>query len=200
MEKIFCEELEKPELSEETLAHYGVIGMKWGIRKNPQKAWVKANIELAKRKKKAGEKTKRKVSRLSRQALRANKKASRKLSTDKQKAKAFKKNAQLDKAINKSSKADKRAAKWERQMKDIYSKEYKRRRNAAEKSLTKDIINANKTGSPIKVSNKTNKLVGKSMEFEFGKNDNRKDFRTWMNEQQDINSNEIKKKKKKSSR
>lgn len=32
-EKIFCEEMIKPELSEDTLAHYGVKGMKWRKRK-----------------------------------------------------------------------------------------------------------------------------------------------------------------------
>lgn len=33
MEKIFCEEPIKPELSDDTLAHYGVKGMRWRHRK-----------------------------------------------------------------------------------------------------------------------------------------------------------------------
>lgn len=37
MEKIFCEEREKPELSEDTLAHYGVKGMKWRHRGGKKK-------------------------------------------------------------------------------------------------------------------------------------------------------------------
>lgn len=41
-DKIFTSELNKPELNEETLAHYGVLGMKWGVRKNPEKAFAKA--------------------------------------------------------------------------------------------------------------------------------------------------------------
>lgn len=44
--------INKPPLNEETLAHYGVLGMKWGVRKNPEKAYSKAAKELAKRKKK----------------------------------------------------------------------------------------------------------------------------------------------------
>lgn len=44
--------INKPPLNEETLAHYGVLGMKWGVRKNPEKAYSKATKELAKRKKK----------------------------------------------------------------------------------------------------------------------------------------------------
>ena len=41
-DKIYTSELDKPKLNEETLAHYGVLGMKWGVRKNPEKAFTKA--------------------------------------------------------------------------------------------------------------------------------------------------------------
>ena len=43
-EKIFCEEMEKPELSEDTLAHFGVKGMKWGVQRwlrNRKQNWGK---------------------------------------------------------------------------------------------------------------------------------------------------------------
>ena len=36
-EKIFCEEQVKPELSEDTLMHYGVKGMKWRRRRGKKK-------------------------------------------------------------------------------------------------------------------------------------------------------------------
>lgn len=42
MEKIFCEEPIKPELSDETLAHYGVKGMKWGRRRGKKSRLVRS--------------------------------------------------------------------------------------------------------------------------------------------------------------
>lgn len=36
--KLYCEDYEKPELSDETLAHYGVLGMRWGVRKDRGKS------------------------------------------------------------------------------------------------------------------------------------------------------------------
>lgn len=34
--------------NEEYLAHYGVLGMKWGVRKNPQRAYEKASKKFNK--------------------------------------------------------------------------------------------------------------------------------------------------------
>lgn len=36
--KLYCENYEKPDLSDETLAHYGVLGMRWGVRKDRKKS------------------------------------------------------------------------------------------------------------------------------------------------------------------
>ena len=46
MEKIFCEEPIKPDLSDDTLAHYGVKGMRWRHkkRKNTKKTGDKIRI------------------------------------------------------------------------------------------------------------------------------------------------------------
>lgn len=113
--------IEKPEMDDLIIEHYGVLGMKWGVRKNPAKAYSRATAELAKRKKKSGERTKKKVYKLSRKAQRLNRKASKRFATDETKAKAFKANAKLDKALKKSAKADRRAARFERQMSKVFA-------------------------------------------------------------------------------
>lgn len=40
-------------MDEEYLAHYGILGMKWGVRKNPQRAYQKASKKYDKLEKKA---------------------------------------------------------------------------------------------------------------------------------------------------
>lgn len=83
------------------LAHYGVLGMRWGIRKDPQKAYERAN---------------KKYSRLKRKGIALAKKASKK------ELKAFagkrdwdsysKKMAKVQKLKRKAVRIDRKANKW----------------------------------------------------------------------------------------
>ena len=143
MEKIFCEELEKPELSEETLAHYGVMGMKWGVRKDPERAWSRANQKADKLKKKAGIKNQKRVYRSSKKAARYNKKsvkatkkylkaldkpmmskdklADLSVAKDKAQMKASRYQAKANKRNAKLAKASKRQTSWERSMRKAFA-------------------------------------------------------------------------------
>ena len=95
--------INKPPLNEETLAHYGVLGMKWGVRKNPEKAFSKAAKELAKRKKKVAKAAKRYNRALNRPLGSLYRSTSQKLN------KLNKKKAKLDK--------------WEKAIDKVYDKE-----------------------------------------------------------------------------
>lgn len=146
MDKIYVTELDKPPLDENTLAHYGVLGMKWGVRKDPEKAWGKAQNELAKRKKRASITANKRIIRAGKKASRLQAKASKKtkryirqlkkpirniqktqrLLVDKERAqqRADKAQSKLNKRITQGSKQNKRVTNWERQMQKTFSDEY----------------------------------------------------------------------------
>lgn len=157
-DKIFTSELNKPELNEETLAHYGVLGMKWGIRKNPDKAVQKAS-------KKSG-KIQKKINKTNKKYLKAAKKANRLL---------FKKHdiEKMSKLRGKVDVLSSKKRKWDNTATDIIRKEYDRRNKVAVNSLAKDIKKVQKeTGkdivplNKIKPSDKTNKAVKSLTDYE----------------------------------
>lgn len=98
---------EKPDL--EDIEHYGVLGMKWGVRKNPQKAVQKASKKLTKLTKKS-----------EKQKVRSDKYAW-KSETAWTKYTARKKRAKSKKAQFKSTKYTAKAKKWATKMEKYLS-------------------------------------------------------------------------------
>lgn len=86
------------------LKHYGVVGMKWGVRRNPQKAYAKASKKL--------QKLDNKVSKFEKKAEKASVKADKKATSHfarektvmKTAAEARKRAAKLSKRVNKGKK------------------------------------------------------------------------------------------------
>ena len=111
--------INKPPLNEETLAHYGVLGMKWGVRKNPEKAYSKATKELAKRKKKV---------------VKADKKYKRAL--NRPFGSLYRSTSQK---LNKLNKKQNKLRKWEDAIVKNFEKEYDRIRKTSKTDEEKDI-------------------------------------------------------------
>lgn len=144
-DKIYTSELDKPELNEETLAHYGVLGMKWGVRKNPDKAVQKAS--------KKSDKYAKKIYKTNKKYIKEAKKVSRFLGRKKAQQKVVRLNAKKDYLTAKKDK-------WDKKTSDIIKKENLRRQTKVEKSMAKDISNGLK-GS----SDKTKKAMASYSDF-----------------------------------
>lgn len=102
------------------LEHYGVIGMKWGVHKNPQKAYDKANKKLAKLEDRVN-RSKQTVSKMQAKTLRRQERANDALIFKKYRAKrAAKSTRKLGEAYTRVQKRTAKAKKWYDSMQDAF--------------------------------------------------------------------------------
>lgn len=123
MDKIYVTELDKPPLDEDTLAHYGVMGMKWGIRKNPEKAVQKAA--------KKSDKYAKKIYKTNKKYLKEAKRVSRFFGRKKAQDKVVRLNAKKDTLTAKKEK-------WDKNTEKAFIKEYDRIRKTSKTDEEKD--------------------------------------------------------------
>lgn len=86
-------------MDQNSLKHYGVLGMKWGVRKNPQKAFAKAQKKMRR--------------------LDARQEKKQKKAVNKQYS-FFTSKRRAQKLAFKADKATYKAAKWYEQVKDVF--------------------------------------------------------------------------------
>lgn len=107
--------------SNDDLEHYGVLGMKWGIRKDANKAYSKAGAKLEKLNKKVV-KLSNKAAKKEQKALKKQRKASSAILFQKTKAKrASKATRKALKVYQKAQEKEVKAYRWNESMKKVFS-------------------------------------------------------------------------------